>query len=186
MRALICGVVIIVVAGIAGCGGGGGGQTILPTTLSSDLVGTYQVKGIDLPGDRIGVSSNGDVLVDSDTPATKASSQVKIGSCDARGVLALNGSWTSGGTDYSISATGSIDAASHSVSLQATVTRGNQVVKQGTAALGERVEDTVLPPPPPDYPDDDDDDGMLPPPPPPYDSGGGTGGDMPPPPPYSD
>lgn len=169
MRAIVCGIVVVVVAGIAGCGGGGGGQSSLLTTLSPEIVGTYYVQGLNLPGDEMGVKPNGDVVVNSETSGTRGSSEAKIGSCDAQGTLLLNGSWTSGGTDYTISATGSIVPASGGLTLEGTVAGGNLVTQQDTTIYGTKIADDMLrPPPPPDIPDSGDGDMLKPPPPPDY------------------
>lgn len=185
MKAVVCGIIVIIVAGIAGCGGGGGGQTSLLTPLPAGIVGTYQVKGLNILGDQLAVTSNGDVIVNSEKAATKGSSQAKIGSCTAQGDLALNGSWTAGGTDYKINGSGKILPQKKSVTLEATVTHGDVVTQHPVKIDGGKVNDDMLPPPPPpSYDSGGDDDDMLKPPPPPDDSGNDDGMLNPPPPPY--
>lgn len=168
MRALICGVIVIVVVGIAGCGGGGGAPAGSFTMLPQSIAGTYHIQGLNLPNDRLGVKSGGDVVVNSDTAVAGGSSQAKIGSCSSQGAITLNGSWTSGGQTYSISGSGSIASASHGLTLQAVVNRGGLVSGSETTVTGEKIGDFELPPPPPDYPDTGGDDMINPPPPPDY------------------
>lgn len=169
MKAVVLGLVVVVIAGLAGCGGGGGGQTSNLATLPSDLVGTYQVGGLNLPDDQLGIKPNGDVIVNSEASSTRgASSQTRIGSCSPEGTLSLGGTWKSGGTDYAISANGTIVPATHCLTLQATLTSGTIVTASDETVSGSKIGDHELPPSPPDYPDDGGDDILRPPPPPTY------------------
>lgn len=168
MRAIICGIVVVIVAGISGCGGGGGGQTLSLSTLPPEIVGTYHVHGLGLPEDELGVKSNGDVVVNSETPATRSGSQTRIGSCSAQGVILLDGSWTTGGTAYTVSASGTVVGASRLLTLQAMLTVGSLVGGSNATVSGVKLGDFELPPPVPDLRDGGVEDMLRPPPPPAY------------------
>ena len=57
MRTLVCGIVLVVVAGLAGCGGGGG-QT--PSIISSAPGITANAQQPNAPGDRTTAKPGGD------------------------------------------------------------------------------------------------------------------------------
>jgi hypothetical protein len=168
MRAIVCGFVVIIVAGIVGCGGGGGGgaQPLSLVGTQSDLVGTWRVQGLGLPDDQMGVQTNGDVVVNSESPATRGGSVAKIGTWSPQGTLSLAGTWRSGGVDYSIIGTGTFQPGSRSLAVQASVTGSDGISLRGATILGDKIGDYDLPPPPPDFPTGGDD--MEQPPPPPY------------------
>ena len=169
MRVLMYGIILVIVVAMAGCGGGGGGGAT-PASLSkvpTDMVGTWQVPGLGLPDDEMGVQADGDVIVNSDVPATRSDSQTRIGSCSADGTLALNGSWRLGGVDYSINASGRVQAQTHSLTMQATIVASSGERRDNQVVSGDRVSGTELSPPAP--PVDPPGGGTELPPPPPGD-----------------
>jgi len=179
MRFCVCGLIVAVVVGLTGCGGGGGGGSASLSVVPSGAIGTWKIQGLGLPNDEMGVQSDGDVVVNSETPATRGDSQTKIGICSPRGTLALSGSWRSGGVDYQISATGAVQPESHSLTLRANTTASNGAGRENADFSGDRISDAELPPPPPfDLPTDP---GYELPPPPPGDEPDTP--EMPPPPP---
>lgn len=177
MRFVMCVLVSMLIVVLAGCGGGGGGATSSLSQVPMGIVGTWQVPGLGLPDDEMGVQSDGDVVVNSEEPANRSGSQTRIGVCNPDGTLVLNGSWQSDGVDYTISASGRVEAQSHSLTIQATIvtSSGERMDYQGVS--GDRISDMELPPPPPGDPWSDD--GIEYPPPPP----GDPSDELPPPPP---
>ena len=165
MRSCVCGLIVAVVVGLTGCGGGGGGGSASLSAVPSGAIGTWKVPGLGLPDDEMGVQSDGDVVVNSETPATRADSQARIGTCTPQGTLVLSGSWRSGGVDYQISATGAVQPESHSLTIQATVTASNGSGRENAVVSGDRISDVELPPPPPGDPPGDPGDELPPPPP---------------------
>ncbi len=190
MRVAILALIVVIAAMLTGCGGGGGagGSSAGITQVPSDIVGTWRVPGMGLPNDELGVQTNGDVVVNSETATSRSDSQARIGTCSPQGVLSLNGGWRHNGVDYSINASGSVQSQSHSMTLHATIVESTGGRHEGQVINGDRVSDIELPPPPPG---DDPGTGSggdggieLPPPPPGYDPGTGDGGiELPPPPP---
>jgi hypothetical protein len=189
MRFAVCGLIVGLAVGLTGCGGGGGGGGSASLTdvppgivgfgqVPSDVVGTWKVPGLGLPADQMGVQPDGDVVVNSESPATRADSQAKIGACSPQGALTLNGTWRSGGVDYQISATGNVVPASHSLTLNADVTASNGDAHHNALFSGDRISDIELPPPPPFDPPANPGDEYPPPPP-----DGWPGDELPPPPP---
>ena len=172
MQRVLCGIALVAMLIMAGCGGGGGGVAQLgqPQMLSlpSEMVGTYNVQGLGLPNDELGVETSGDVFVQADAPANArmvSASHVRIGSCSRDGALSLSGAWSVGGANYSITASGRVRAESRSLSLQATVLEDSNVLHRDAAVTGELVQvlNPPAPPPPPVIPDPSPD---MPPPPP--------------------
>jgi len=187
-------VIIIALAAtmLSGCGGGGGtGMGIIASPpqaaspLPPTLTGDWVVRDLGLPGDRVSVQADGQVVV-----ATSASrGTVTIGSCAPDGAMDLNGSWTSDGVGYAICGSGAIDPSSESLTLCATVTSGNTSVCRDARVTGVRAaaDGYDTPPAPPD--DSVDEPGGnpdTPPPPPDVDSSDSSDRDLPPPPPSFD
>jgi hypothetical protein len=185
MKLCACGLILAAVLAIAGCGGGGGGQGASTATLSSDVVGTYRVEGLGLPNDELGVQSDGDVVVNADSLGERGGAITRIGACSPQGALTLNGTWRTGGVDFSITASGELRPETHSLMLQATVAGSNGLSHHDEPFTGDWVSDLEVPPPPPGGGDDagGGDDIELPPPPPGGDDGGGDDIEIPPPPP---
>jgi len=148
--------VLAAVAGIAGCGGGGG-QTASLALVPTGVVGTYRVEGIGLPNDELAIRSDGDVVVNAESRAEREGRITKIGTCSPRGTLSLNGTWRTGGVDYSITAVGELRPETRSLVLRATVTGSNGLSRRDESFSGNWVSELEIPPPPPDY------DGQTPP-----------------------
>ena len=173
MHKVLWGLSILMIAAMAGCGGGGGGAVgqAIPSaskSLSDDIVGTWQVKNLGLPGDRIEIERDGDVAVEvtgAKTRSDSSTSLVVIGSCSSGGTLSLNGSWTDNGVERSIVATGNVDSTTSAISLSATVRQDDELICRNFAVTGTKGEEVDTPPAPPAM---DAEDAYDAPPPPPF------------------
>lgn len=183
MRVLVLGLILTIAVTLAGCGGGGGAgggsATASLTKVPSDIVGTWRVPGLGLPDDKLGVRSDGGVIINTQLSGTRGDSQTRIGTCSPEGSLDLNGSWRASGVDYFINASGRVQPQSHSLTMQATVVASSGAKHENQVVSGDKISGLELPPPPPGDPPADD---LEKPPPPPGDDPSGTG--LPPPPPF--
>lgn len=165
MRCCLWALILTAIVAVAGCGGGGGGQTASLALVPSAAVGTYRVEGIGLPNDELAIRSDGDVVVNAESRAERGGCITKIGTCSPSGMLSLNGTWRTGGVDFSITGTGELRLQTRSLTLRATVAGSNGLSYRDEIFSGDWVSELEVPPPPPDYPEDDIE---MPPAPPGY------------------